>query len=67
MLKRVLLAYARWNKNIGYCQGLFKIVQLFVYLLLQIAPDLQLQEILQENLDDTNNVEIIPEVLLILR
>ena len=40
--------------------------QLFVYLLLQIAPDLQLQEILQENLDDTNNVEIIPEVLLIL-
>ena len=33
MLKRVLLAYARWNKNIGYCQGLFKIVQLFVYLL----------------------------------
>ncbi len=21
MLKRVLLAYARWNKAIGYCQG----------------------------------------------
>jgi hypothetical protein len=21
MLKRVLLAYARWNKHIGYCQG----------------------------------------------
>jgi hypothetical protein len=21
MLKRVLLAYARWNKSIGYCQG----------------------------------------------
>ncbi|XP_076056499.1 uncharacterized protein LOC143034396 isoform X3 [Oratosquilla oratoria] len=21
MLKRVLLAYARWNKNVGYCQG----------------------------------------------
>lgn len=20
-LKRVLLAYARWNKNVGYCQG----------------------------------------------
>ncbi|CAA9995281.1 unnamed protein product [Nesidiocoris tenuis] len=22
VLKRVLLAYARWNKNVGYCQGL---------------------------------------------
>lgn len=21
MLKRVLLAYAKWNKSIGYCQG----------------------------------------------
>lgn len=21
VLKRVLLAYARWNKNVGYCQG----------------------------------------------
>ena len=21
ILKRVLLAYARWNKRIGYCQG----------------------------------------------
>jgi hypothetical protein len=21
MLKRVLLAYARWNKQVGYCQG----------------------------------------------
>lgn len=21
LLKRVLLAYARWNKNVGYCQG----------------------------------------------
>ena len=21
MLKRVLLAYARWNKAVGYCQG----------------------------------------------
>lgn len=21
MLKRVLLAYARWNKRVGYCQG----------------------------------------------
>ena len=21
MLKRVLLAYARWNKKVGYCQG----------------------------------------------
>ena len=21
MLKRVLLAYARWNKDVGYCQG----------------------------------------------
>jgi|LakMenEpi03Aug12_release.lakeMendotaPanAssembly.Ray.scaffolds.fasta_scaffold1562764_2 hypothetical protein len=22
LLKRVLLAYARWNKAVGYCQGL---------------------------------------------
>lgn len=22
LLKRVLLAYARWNKEVGYCQGL---------------------------------------------
>lgn len=21
VLKRVLLAYARWNKTVGYCQG----------------------------------------------
>ena len=21
LLKRVLLAYARWNKQVGYCQG----------------------------------------------
>lgn len=21
LLKQVLLAYARWNKNVGYCQG----------------------------------------------
>jgi Rab-GTPase-TBC domain len=21
MLQRVLLAYARWNKQVGYCQG----------------------------------------------
>lgn len=21
VLKRVLLAYARWNKSVGYCQG----------------------------------------------
>jgi hypothetical protein len=23
VLKRVLLAYARWNKDVGYCQGEF--------------------------------------------
>lgn len=31
-LKRVLLAYARWNKDVGYCQGF----NVMVALLLQV-------------------------------
>ena len=54
----ILLIFTQFCKFLNH--------QLVLFLLLQIAPDLQLQEILQENLDDTNNVEIIPEVLLIL-
>ena len=30
VLKRVLLAYARWNKSIGYCQGFNMIAALLL-------------------------------------
>lgn len=30
MLKRVLLAYTRWNKSIGYCQGFNMLVAIIL-------------------------------------
>jgi hypothetical protein len=47
MLKRVLLAYARWNKSIGYCQGFNMLAALILEVMdkqesesLQVNPDL---------------------------
>nr|XP_024219084.1 TBC1 domain family member 30-like [Halyomorpha halys] len=37
VLKRVLLAYARWNKNVGYCQGL----NMLAALILQVMQGCQ--------------------------
>ncbi|CAH1396696.1 unnamed protein product [Nezara viridula] len=37
VLKRVLLAYARWNKNVGYCQGL----NMLAALILQVMQGFQ--------------------------
>uniref|UniRef100_A0A8C6Y0R1 TBC1 domain family member 30 n=1 Tax=Naja naja TaxID=35670 RepID=A0A8C6Y0R1_NAJNA len=44
VLKRVLLAYARWNKSVGYCQG-FNILAalilevIMIYLIDKVLPD----------------------------
>ena len=49
MLKRVLLAYARWNKSIGYCQGFNMLAALILEVMdkqesesLQVNPFFQL-------------------------
>ncbi|XP_065163251.1 uncharacterized protein [Atheta coriaria] len=54
LLKRVLLAYARWNKNVGYCQGFnmlaalilqvtekseVEALKLMIYLIEGVLPD----------------------------
>ena len=39
MLKRVLLAYARWNKSIGYCQGFNMLAALILEVMEKSEPD----------------------------
>ena len=38
LLKRVLLAYARWNKNVGYCQG-FNVLAALILQVVQRKED----------------------------
>ena len=38
-LKRVLLAYARWNKSVGYCQGFNVIAALILQVMDRIEED----------------------------
>ena len=39
MLKRVLLAYARWNKAIGYCQGFNMLAAIILEVMEKSEPD----------------------------
>ena len=39
MLKRVLLAYARWNKSIGYCQGFNMLAAIILEVMEKSEPD----------------------------
>ncbi|KAF9409014.1 hypothetical protein HW555_011496 [Spodoptera exigua] len=43
MLRRVLLAYARWNKDVGYCQGFNMlaaiILEVMIYLVEAVLPE----------------------------
>ena len=38
VLKRVLLAYARWNKAVGYCQG-FNVLAAFILEVMERVED----------------------------
>jgi hypothetical protein len=58
MLKRVLLAYARWNKSIGYCQGF----NMLAALILEVM-DKQESESLQVNPDLLKTGSIKPDLL----
>ena len=39
MLKRVLLAYARWNKSIGYCQGFNMLAAIILEVMEKSEPE----------------------------
>lgn len=39
VLKRVLLAYARWNKSVGYCQGFNVIAALILEVMERMEDD----------------------------
>lgn len=39
VLKRVLLAYARWNKAVGYCQGFNMLAALILQVMDRNEPD----------------------------
>nr|XP_018913186.1 PREDICTED: uncharacterized protein LOC109041322 isoform X2 [Bemisia tabaci]XP_018913187.1 PREDICTED: uncharacterized protein LOC109041322 isoform X2 [Bemisia tabaci]XP_018913188.1 PREDICTED: uncharacterized protein LOC109041322 isoform X2 [Bemisia tabaci]XP_018913189.1 PREDICTED: uncharacterized protein LOC109041322 isoform X2 [Bemisia tabaci] len=39
VLKRVLLAYARWNKNVGYCQGFNMLAALILQVMDRSQPN----------------------------
>jgi Rab-GTPase-TBC domain len=45
MLKRVLLAYARWNKQVGYCQG-FNIIAALILDVMDRKEDCALKVII---------------------
>ena len=38
VLKRVLLAYARWNKSVGYCQG-FNVIAALILEIMEHVED----------------------------
>ena len=59
ILKRILLAYARWNKAVGYCQGFNVIAALLLDVMDRKEDDaLKVREVIKKklNLDHTTKL-----------